>query len=94
MLDLTTKSVSWMIVTFILFIALTPGVLLTVGSSGPNIVVAGDLVISTPIVVHAIVFALVLSVVGKRVVKVIEQALGVKAKFIKDASSAIRSSLK
>lgn len=94
MLDLSVKSVTWMIVSALLFIALTPGVLLTVGGTGPNLVVAGDRIISAPTLIHAVVFAVVLSVVGKQVVNAVRSAIGMKNKAVSAVSSTIKSATK
>ena len=65
MLDLSTKSITWMILSVVIFIALNPGVLLTIPSmdgtfasmwtpNGPT----------SQVVVHAVVSALLLNLAG------------------------------
>ena len=65
MLNLSRKSVTWMVLSVVLFIALSPGVLLTVPSmDGTLASMWTPNVPSGQVVVHAIVFALALNIVG------------------------------
>ena len=63
----SSKSVPWLVALAVLFIALSPGVLLTVpnpaGSSWYDVVTVGT--VSTQVAVHAVVFALAWTVVRK-----------------------------
>lgn len=63
----STKSVPWLVALAVLFIALSPGVLLTVpnpaGAAWYDVVTVGS--VSTQVVVHAVVFALAWTVVRK-----------------------------
>ena len=63
----SSKSVPWLVTLAVLFIALSPGVLLTVpnpnGTSWYDVVTVGS--VSTQLAVHAVVFALAWSVVRK-----------------------------
>jgi len=63
----SAKSVPWLVALAVLFIALSPGVLLTVpnpnGATWYDVVTVGS--VSTQVVVHAVVFALAWSVVRK-----------------------------
>ena len=64
MLDLSLKAISWMVLSAVLFVAFTPGVLLTVPSlSGVLSVVTPSIPTST-VVIHAVVFAVLLNIVG------------------------------
>ena len=65
MLDLSRKAITWMVLSVVFFIVLTPGVLLTVPSM--NGTLAGiwtPKVPSTTVVIHAFVFAIVLNLAG------------------------------
>lgn len=65
MLDLSRKAVTWMILSVVFFIVLTPGVLLTVPSmNGTLASMWTPKVPSTQVVVHAFVFAVVLNLAG------------------------------
>jgi hypothetical protein len=63
----SSKSVPWLVSLAVLFIALSPGVLLTVpnpnGATWYDVVTVGS--VSTQLVVHSVVFALAWSVVRK-----------------------------
>jgi hypothetical protein len=63
----SSKSVPWLVALAVLFIALSPGVLLTVpnpnGAAWYDVVTVGS--VSTQLAVHAVVFALAWSVVRK-----------------------------
>jgi len=63
----SSKSVPWLVALAVLFIALSPGVLLTVpnpnGATWYDVVTVGS--VSTQLAVHAVVFALAWSVVRK-----------------------------
>jgi len=65
MLDLSQKAVTWMVLSVVFFIALHPGVLLTVPSMDGTL--ASMLTPNAPttqVVVHAFVFAVVLNLAG------------------------------
>ena len=65
MLDLSRKAVTWMILSVVLFIALSPGVLLTVPSmDGTLASMWTPNVPSGQVVVHSIVFAVLLNLAG------------------------------
>jgi len=64
-MNTSRKAITWMVLSAVLFVALHPGVLLTVPSATGSLV---DMVTvkapSLQVVVHAVVFAVVLNVVG------------------------------
>jgi molybdopterin biosynthesis enzyme len=65
MLDLSRKAVTWMVLSVVLFIALSPGVLLTVPSidgSLANMLTSNAP--STQVVVHAVVCAVLINLAG------------------------------
>ena len=64
-MDTSRKAITWMVLSAVLFVALTPGVLLTVPSATGSL--ADMVTVNAPslqVVVHAVVFAVVLNVVG------------------------------
>ena len=65
MLDLSRKAVPWMVLSVVLFIVLSPGVLLTVPSINGSLAnMWTPKVPSTQVVVHAFVCAIVLNLAG------------------------------
>ena len=64
-MDTSRKAITWMVLSAVLFVALHPGVLLTVPSmDGTLASMWTPNMPSTQVIVHAIVFAVVLNVVG------------------------------
>jgi len=64
-MDTSRKAITWMVLSAVLFVALNPGVLLTVPSmDGTLASMYTPNMPSTQVIVHAIVFALLLNVVG------------------------------
>ena len=83
----SAKSVPWLVALAVLFIALSPGVLLTVpnpnGATWYDVVTVGS--VSTQVVVHAVVFALAWTVVRK----VLKALMGRRRNLRSSASSAV-----
>jgi hypothetical protein len=68
-MDLSLKALTWMALSAVLFVVVTPGVLLTVPSlSGVLSVVTPSIPTST-VIIHAIVFAVLLNVAGRALKK-------------------------
>lgn len=64
-MDLSLKALTWMVLSAVLFVVVTPGVLLTVPSlSGVLSVVTPSIPTST-VLIHAVVFAVLLNVAGQ-----------------------------
>ena len=92
-MDTSRKAITWMVLSAVLFVASHPGVLLTVPSATGTL--ADIVTVNAPslqVVVHAVVFAVALNVVGGILKKI--GVMGRKVvKSVSSASSA-RSSAK
>ena len=64
MLDLSLKAITWMVLSAVLFVAFTPGVLLTVPSLNGVLSVVTPSVPTSTVIIHAVVFAVLLNIVG------------------------------
>jgi hypothetical protein len=89
-MNTSRKAITWMVLSAVLFVALHPGVLLTVPSATGSL--ADMVTVNAPslqVVVHAVVFAVVLNVVGG-----ILKKIGVMGRKVASAVSSARSSPK